>query len=226
MIIVFDLDDTLYDEITFVKSGFFEVANYLEREFSLPQKQTFNFMIQRLNEGRGKIFDDTLLNFGLFSKKGVERCLSVYRKHQPYIQLDVEADNCLKRFSKYPIYIVTDGNKLVQKNKLVALGLNDRVKFSYITHRYGIRNAKPSPFCFQHICHRENVEPNQVVYIGDNPNKDFVGIKPLGFKTVRLLKGNFKDFRKTPMFEADLEITSLRELTLEQINLIITDNKK
>jgi FMN phosphatase YigB (HAD superfamily) len=52
MVIVFDLDDTLYDEIDFVKSGFREISKYLGDE------KYFNFMWEEfLKNGSGKIFD-------------------------------------------------------------------------------------------------------------------------------------------------------------------------
>jgi len=57
-----------------------------------------------------------------------------------------------------------------------------------------------------------------VIYIADNPNKDFVGLKPLGFKTIRVLKGPYKDLKKPPEFEADLNIRSLAELDVELLN--------
>ena len=31
-----------------------------------------------------------------------------------------------------------------------------------------------------------------MVYVGDDPNKDFVNLNPLGMKTVRVLTGRFK----------------------------------
>ena len=140
--------------------------------------------------------------------------------HKPKIQLYPEADTCLNRLCNYPIYIVTDGNKMVQENKLRALNLLSRVNFCYITHRYGVKNSKPSPYCFLKICERERVSPKDVIYIGDNPHKDFVGIKPLGFNTIRVRKGQYRDLIKPEKFEANYQIESLTELDdvlLEQI---------
>ncbi|SFL45489.1 HAD family hydrolase [Pelosinus propionicus] len=220
MVIVFDLDDTLYDEITFVQSGFKAVAKHLFETYAVPISVSYLFMLEHLQLGRGKIFDDTLQHFGVFSKKEVVRCVTVYRSHVPKIHLYDDTARCLQRFSNVPMYIVTDGNKLVQKNKLVALGLYQRVKFCFITHRYGIKNAKPSPHCFLKICEREKTEPREVVYIGDNPHKDFVKIKALGFKTVRMMRGYFKDVVKSSEFEAHFQIRSLDELNNEFLSKV------
>lgn len=213
-VLVFDLDDTLYDELSFVKSGFREVANYLSEKYSIPCEESYEYMSRRLKLGRGKIFDDLLKKFSIYSKEKVRKCISIYRQYSPNIKLYEDANETLTRLLKnYSLYIITDGNKIVQKNKLEALGLINRVKFSFITYRYGIKNSKPSPYCFYKICERENVKASDVVYIGDNPHKDFVGIKPLGFKTVRLIRGQYAEIKKDREYEADYDIRSLTELT-------------
>lgn len=218
MILVFDLDDTLYEELTFVKSGFRAVAQYLNKQYSIPVQTGLEFMIAKLSSGRGRIFDDLLIHHGIYKKDLVRKCISIYRLHQPEIKLYPEADACLERFRNYPLYIVTDGNKVVQKNKIKALGLEGRVKFVFITHRYGIKNAKPSPYCFLKICEREKVTPKEVVYIADNPHKDFVGIKPLGFKTIRILQGHYKNITLPVTHEADGKIQSLHEINEDLFN--------
>jgi putative hydrolase of the HAD superfamily len=215
VVLVFDLDDTLYNEVMFVQSGFRAVAEFLYQAYAVPIQDSYSLMVEELKSGRGHIFNDILLHFKIFSEKTVEKCISIYRSHEPNIKLYDDAIECLRRFKNVPVYIVTDGNKLVQKNKLIALGLYDTVKFCFITHRYGVKNAKPSPHCFLKICKWEKVEPCEVVYIGDNPHKDFLGIKALGFKSVRIMRGHFKDVVKPEKFEADRKIQSLDELTME-----------
>jgi putative hydrolase of the HAD superfamily len=224
MVIAFDLDDTLYEEMSFVRSGFRAVSAYLSDVYSVPTTESFDLMMKSLERnGRGHIFDDVLSHFGAYSKKNIRRCISVYRQHFPDINLYPEADECLHRFENYPLYIVTDGNILVQRNKLIALGLYDRVRFCFLTHCYGKKNAKPSPYCLFLICKRENVRPEEVFYIGDNPEKDFVGIKRAGFKTIRILKGQYKDIVKSEEYEAEYIFNSLSELDFSQFKTL---NKK
>lgn len=221
MVFVFDLDDTLYDELTYVQSGFRAVATFLEAEYNLSAEAGFQWMLDRLAGGRGTIFDDLLSAHGICSRRLVRKCVSVYRGHWPDIHLSEAAAACLERFRDYPKYIVTDGHKIVQANKIKALGLTDVMKACLITHRYGIQNAKPSPYCFLKICEREKVAPKEVVYIGDNPRKDFVGIKPLGFKTVRIMQGQHRDLRLPAEYEAEYQIQSLDEVTEEFFGRIL-----
>ncbi len=213
MIWVFDLDDTLYPEITFVKSGFKAVAHWLGNEFGLNKNEAFDQMLQSLAEkGRGEIFNDVLKKHHLFSKKLLKKCIQKYRLHYPEIKLYPEAKSCLERLNNFPIYIVTDGHKVVQYNKVKALHLDRYTKHIYITYRYGIKHSKPSRYCFELIAKRENASFNQIVYVADNPIKDFIGIKPYGFKTIRVLQGNYKNLKMDEDHEAEININSLCEI--------------
>lgn len=219
MILVFDLDDTLYDEICYVQSGLRAVADFMAQQWHLESSAIYRRLTRTLNEhGRGRVFDTVLSHYGRLTQANVHRCLGIYRHHKPLIKLHRAGEQCLRRFGTDTRYLVTDGNKLVQYNKVKALGLEQRFKRVFITHRFGIKHAKPSPHCFKLIAKAENLSPHNIVYIGDNPAKDFVGIKPLGFKTVRVLTGMHSDVRLPQRFEADVSIGSLDELTPELID--------
>ena len=216
MILTFDLDDTLYDEIRFVESGFRAVARNMAERWQLDQLRIYHQLLSALGEhGRGQVFDQVLSGYGRQSQRNIKRCVAVYRGHRPSIQLHAPGARCLARFGSWPKYLVTDGNKQVQHNKVVALGLEPAFKRVLITHRYGVHNAKPSPHCFLKIAELERVPMTEIVYIGDNPAKDFVGIKPLGCKTIRTLTGMHKDVRREAEFEAHTEVASLDEITPE-----------
>lgn len=219
------MDDTLYDEFEFVKSGFHAVSSFLSPILQVPKWQLFDFMWKELQEkGRGKIFDELLKKYDHYTKTLVRKCISIYRLHDTNITLPEETIACLEQLKSFPLYVVTDGNKFVQFNKVKALGLEKWMKHCFITHRYGKKHAKPSPYCFQLIQKRENVTPNEIVYIGDNPRKDFVGIKPLGFRTIRVMTGEYRHLEMPENYEAELRIESLRELP-DALKQIWTDLK-
>jgi putative hydrolase of the HAD superfamily len=224
VILVFDLDDTIYDEFTFVESGFNIVSDYLAELYDLDKKYIFELMVNELSaNGRGQVFDNVLKTINKYSKNNIKKCLSIYRSHSPDIHLNDEAIECFNRFPDYPKYIVTDGNKIVQRNKIMSLGVADYIKKIYITHEYGLRFAKPSPALFFRIAQLERVPNSDVVYIADNPHKDFIGIRPFGFKTIRIIKGMFKTINLTSEFEAQIKIDSLDELTQELLDKIKDD---
>lgn len=221
-VVVFDLDDTLYDEITFVYSGFEAVAHYLANRYVLSAETVLDDFKKALQtQGRGRVFDHVLQSYGLIQKSLIARCIHIYRTHEPTIALLPEAKTILEELNRLniPVYIVTDGNKITQANKIKALNLGNYVNKSFITHRYGIHNAKPSPYCFEKIADLEQKSSDKIVYIGDNIQKDFIGIKPLGFRTIRIRNGMFRNLEPTLEQAAHYDINHLLELqTLLQLS--------
>ena len=212
-VLVFDLDDTLYPELSYVHSGFRAVAAFLSPLVGVAAETlAAGMMAEEAAQGRGQVFDNVLRLHGRWSKTLVAACLRTYRQHRPELHLYPDAERCLTRFASEPLYIVTDGHKEVQARKVAALNLGRRVRHAYLTNRYGRHRAKPDPHVFQLICRREGVTPDAVTYVGDNVRKDFVGIKPLGFKTVRILRGNYAHFAADAAHDADRSIHSLGEL--------------
>jgi putative hydrolase of the HAD superfamily len=221
MILVFDLDDTLYEEITFVRSAFEAVSKYLASKFQLNPTEIERKLLHVMEEkGRGAVFNDVLKEYGIYNKAEVKKCLSVYRTSSPNIELNEDALRCLKRFEALPKYLVTDGNKRVQTAKIEALNLKRHFKKTIPSHTFGIKHAKPSTYIFHKILEWEQGSPGDLVYIGDNPNKDFVNLKKEGFKTVRILTGMFKNVRLDASYEADYEIRSLDELNVDLLQKI------
>lgn len=212
-VFVFDLDDTLYPELSYVHSGFWAVAHFLSQRLPVAAATLAAELIaEEAAHGRGQVFDSVLRQHGAWSKTLVAACLRTYRQHRPTLSLYPDAERCLARLAGQPLYLVTDGHKEVQARKVAALGLAGRVRHAYLTNRYGRHRAKPAPHCFELICRRERVPPTEVLYVGDNPRKDFVGIKPLGFQTVRILRGNYAHLPADAAHEADRRIYSLDEL--------------
>ena len=212
-VLVFDLDDTLYPELSYVHSGFRAVAAFLSPVLGeSAETLAAGMMAEEAAQGRGQVFDNVLRKHGRWSKALVAACLRAYRQHRPSISLFPDAERVLTRFAHLPLYLVTDGHKEVQARKVAALGLASRVRHAYLTNRYGRHRAKPDPHVFQLICQREGVAPAEVTYVGDNVKKDFVGIKPLGFGTVRILRGNYAHYQADATHEAARTIGSLDEL--------------
>lgn len=211
-VIVFDLDDTLYPEITYVKSGLQAVANDLERAHHLPAFESYHLMLKTLfQEGRGKVFDWLLKYHGIHSKKSIKKCINVYRHHRPVLTVDEYALQFLEH-ERRPKYLVTDGHKIVQSQKIQALNISCYFQKTYITHRYGIAHAKPSLHCFELIRKKESIPWEKIVYIGDNPAKDFVNLNKVGATTIRVLTGCYKDTQAKPGYDAKWMINNLSEL--------------
>ena len=146
-------------------------------------------------------------HFGIH--QSVRVLVGVYRHHEPELSLYPEANNALNALSSRSLYLVTDGHKVVQAGKIAALGIAGRFSHCYLTHQHGIKRRKPAPWVFERLCLRERAQPSSVIYVADDPTKDFVGIRPLGFRTVRVRTGRFAAAEAKKGFEAEFEIPDL-----------------
>tara|TARA_B100000686_G_C16634703_1_gene886639 strand:- start:74 stop:733 length:660 start_codon:yes stop_codon:yes gene_type:complete len=213
-VLIFDLDDTIYNEIEYVKSGFFIVAKYLAKITTYDKKYIFNKLISiEKKYGRGKVFDIFLKNESCKKKYLIiKKCIKIYRNHKPRIKIYNDVRHFLEQNKKKSLYIISDGNVMVQKKKVNSLKIKKYFKKIYLTRNYGIRNEKPSLFCFNKIKKRENCNYRQMVYFGDNPLKDFKKIKKKRILTIRLMRGNHKNVNVSRVFDAEFKIKNFYSL--------------
>ncbi len=174
--VVFDLDDTLYNEKQYVKSGFKAVADYLE-----------------VNDGAEKLWNyfennkppiDTLLEELDCNDKKAE-CLRIYREHKPDISFSEGAEDLLLRLKSegFKVGIITDGRPDGQRNKISALGLAGMVDDIIITDDLGgAQFRKPCDIAFRIMQRRWAIPYEQMIYVGDNIIKDFQAPEQLGMK--------------------------------------------
>jgi putative hydrolase of the HAD superfamily len=211
MILIFDLDDTLYPEHTFVESGLRAVAAHGRACFGWDAEASFSFMCGVLKrEGRGRIFDRWLEAHRMRTQKRVDDCVRIYRHHRPTLSLYPAAERLLAELpGAYPLYLVTDGHKIVQRNKVDALAISCAFKRVFITHRFGLKHAKPSTYCFERIRAAEHSNWEEMIYIGDNPAKDFVNLNRVGMHTIRVLTGAHRTVEASAGYDARHRIQDL-----------------
>lgn len=121
-----------------------------------------------------------------------EDILNVYRSHKPDIQLYPGVKEMINKLRKenIKIGIITDGRSEGQRNKLKALNLITLIDDIIITDELGgIQFRKPCDIAFRIIATRWKLPFHQIVYIGDNPNKDLQAPRQLGMKSI-LLENN------------------------------------
>ena len=192
--VVFDMDDTLYDEMMFVRSGFQSVARYLGIRFDLEEQKIYQIMLELLNsDGRGKIFDSVLKLHNIYSPRLVEELIEVYRTHTPKISLYSDVVETLERLrvEQLKIGIITDGLHSVQKTKVRALKLQDLVDFIIYTDELGSGYEKPHPAAFLRAIEILNCKPTNILYVGNNPEKDIFGANSVGMGSAHICRGDY-----------------------------------
>ena len=215
-VIVFDLDDTLYLERDFQFSGFQAVADWL-CEFHQIQG-FFDVATTLFEQGqRGVIFNLALERLGVEYDSGmIQSLVNVFRNHVPDLTLCEDALWAIQYLRSKDVRsaIITDGFFQTQVNKIQALGLNDIFELIIFTDEYGRERWKPDPFSYRMIMDRLKCQAGECIYIGDNPLKDFVTAKRLGWRTVRIRRnrGEHYNVTVTPQLDADITISTLFEL--------------
>ena len=176
--VIFDLDDTLYSEKQYVKSGFGKIAEYLGKNAAAEKLWAY------FEAGKPAI-DAYLAEIGQADKK--DECLKIYREQLPDIELYADMADLLKKLRDegVKIGIITDGRPEGQKNKIKALGLDALADDIIITDELGgVQFRKPCDIAFRIMQNRWEIPYERIIYVGDNPRKDFQACRQLGMRWV------------------------------------------
>ena len=221
--IILDLDDTLYKEIDFIKSGFLEVSSYLSMKYQYSQDFIYNELLLDFIKGVRKNNFNIMLEKINANKEELEKLIEIYRYHKPNIYLCHDSREILNYLKeRYKLALITDGIIKTQNNKIDALGIRDFFDMIIINEiANGIDKSSKEPFI--KLMNVLKISPNNSVFIGDNPLKDFIIPKKLGMLSIRIKRigGIYSDFPLTD--DVDYEILDLNKL--KQILLINEGDK-
>ncbi len=214
--VIFDLDDTLFPESEYVLSGLRAVGARIEDVFA---DRGFYEMAARLfSQGhRGSIIDEALTALGLCVRPDlVESLVAHYRNHVPEIRLYEDATRALAHFRRHVTTgIITDGYLVAQKRKIAALGLEQLVDHIVYSDEFGRDHWKPSSVPYLMMMKMIGCTGPDCSYVSDNPMKDFVTAKALGWTTVRIRRigGEYSEVVVDATHSAHYEFSTLDDLT-------------
>ena len=188
--VVFDLDDTLYLERHYVASGFRSVASMLSKSVGTEAETLYSFLMELFRAGqRGHTFDQLVEKSpDILRVYTVQELVDAYRKHTPSIRLLPRISMLLYslRNAGIRLGLISDGNLASQRAKVEALRLNSRLDLIVLTDVWGREYWKPHPRAFKYVEEAWGLSGPSLVYVGDNPAKDFVTSNRMGWRTVRL----------------------------------------
>lgn len=214
--IIFDLDDTLFLERDYVQSGFDAVGRWADKTLGLPGFATAAWAC--FQEGhRGQVFNKVLVQHGRQPDPSViSAMVEVYRSHRPSIRLLTDALECIELFQHRAVMgVVTDGPLKMQRNKVEALGIEHCMRCIVFTDIWGRDFYKPHTRAFVHVQSELGTTHERCVYVADNPIKDFIGPKRLGWRTVRIRRkfGLHVNIDSVPEESADFEFADLSPMS-------------
>jgi putative hydrolase of the HAD superfamily len=208
-VVVFDLDDTLYSEMDYVLSGYKFLAELIEKLYS---KNTYQSFLEALKINEADVFSYVIRVHEL-PKTLKQHLILAYRYHVPAIKLHAGAITILENLKSknVPMYLITDGRGITQRLKITSLGIESFFVKIFVSEEVGA--GKPEPDSFIAI---KELHPDQsIVYVADNPKKDFISPNKLGWSSIGILN---KETRVHPLTNnyieaADVWLDELKELT-------------
>lgn len=211
-VVCFDLDDTLYKEIDFLKSGYHKVAELVEKRFHYDAKDVYEHLYNWYIKGENPY---ACLNETYGLDNPIIDYLNVYRFHQPSMQLSDGVEDTLNelKYRGVILGLITDGRTISQKNKIEALGLERwfEEKNIIISEEFG--SEKTDERNFRYFI--EQYPEASFYYVGDNPKKDFVIPNRLHWKTIMLEDDGRNIHHQEAVHEAclpQITITEIEEL--------------
>tara|TARA_B100000780_G_scaffold213523_1_gene153054 strand:- start:40 stop:693 length:654 start_codon:yes stop_codon:yes gene_type:complete len=210
--IVFDLDDTLYKEIDFVKSAYVYINSYINSRFNIDLSKN----IKKCLADEVNFFD--LINSKLHPDQNfpIEKYLKLYRFHYPEIKLSKDTSVFLEKILSHNIdfSIITDGRSISQRNKIKALGLYDSVKNIIISEETGFEKPHLNNFKILNRIYSNK----KLIYIADNTSKDFLAPNSLNWDTICLINNGQnihpQDFNLNIDYLPKIKVNYLTEINI------------
>lgn len=192
-LVIFDLDDTLISEEEYIKSGYTVVADYIENKYNIPKDIAFREMFKKYRNKEKNVFNGLLDENGIaYSKEEIKEIVDVYRNHVPKITFFDDVKPTISLLKEKGVFtgIISDGYRETQKNKLTVLNANEFFDKMILTEELGREYWKPNPKAFEIMQNEFGLNYCEMMYVGDNPQKDFFIKKYYPIRTVRIIREN------------------------------------
>ena len=172
--LIFDLDDTIYDEFEYLKLAYsFAAQRIHEVNSSLSKKMLEKFLISAfLKEGRKNLYQKLEKNFNI-KNYSLENFLDSLRT-VPILENSIPINKNIYNFisgnsQKFKMFIATNGNPIQQANKVKSLDIPHKnlIQIIYCDF-FGKDRRKPSPFFITHILTKYELVKNELLFIGNS----------------------------------------------------------
>lgn len=196
--VIFDLDDTLISERKYIISGYRHVAKLLSDKVGIDKQLIFDILMELFQSSPKKVFNRLFNKLQMpYVEEDILNLVEAYRNHMPDIQFydDVLPYLELLKVKGIKTGIITDGYISTQRNKLKVLNTDKYFDHIIVTEELGREYWKPHPKSFEMMNKILKVEFNEMIYVGDNPEKDFYISSVYPIKTVRICRESIYKYR-------------------------------
>lgn len=222
---IFDVDNTLYDQVdpflkalreqcdidkNIAKKIFYRSRFYSDEVFNLTVEGKMSLKDMHIYRMKNALKD-----FGIIVSN--EKALHLQQKYSNY-QYKIDLSSDMKKvfdfcqFKGYSMGIITNGPSDHQARKIAQLGVKRWIPEEHILVSGNLDVAKPDPKIFKLLERRMSIQSDKTFYIGDSFDSDIIGAKNAGWHSIWLNRKK----ENTSVDIADVEITDERDL-LEEI---------
>lgn len=166
--VIFDLDDTLFPERSFVISGFRAASEYAASVAPIASERLFRQLQDDFHAGvRGNSFEVALRSLDSYSAQLEAAMVEAYRDHEPRIKPFPGVVDTLQRLKKeHRIGLLSDGTLEVQQRKFRAIDISHFFDAVVFSDEFGREHWKPSTIPFQAALDRLDVRRGEdAVYV-------------------------------------------------------------
>ena len=213
-----DLDDTLWP--------FAPIGGRIERALhdwflEHSPRTAERFPIEEMRALRERVFAEFpqhAHDLGLLRRLTIERALhesgddpamasaayEIFFRERNRVDFYPDAHEGLQRIAaRLPVAALTNGNA-----DLAAIGIASLFQFQLGAREFGM--GKPEPGIFLETCRRLEVEPHEVLHVGDHPHMDVAGAARAGLRSCWIDRGEHE--WPQDLAPADLHVTTLTAL--------------
>jgi FMN hydrolase / 5-amino-6-(5-phospho-D-ribitylamino)uracil phosphatase len=183
-LVLFDLDDTLCDHEASLRVRLrqaFTVAFNGDPPDNLPEiiEQSIEYSVFGTDH-----FADILRPHGVARKDWIEAAIDSYVSDRFLgLELFEEAVDVVESLrQRVQIGMITNGPSDIQRGKIERLGIGDLFPFILVSEEQGI--WKPDPRIFERAMELGEADPDDTIYLGDNPEHDVGGAHAAGITSV------------------------------------------
>ena len=191
-----DLDDTLFPQSAWLAGAWAAVAAAAV-PYGVPDLLPALLSIAAEGSDKGAIIDRALAAVSVDGGDFMSALVAAFSTWAPAaLDLYPGARDALIRLRSdgLALAIITDGNPVIQRSKLAALGLFELVDHVVISDEIGGRaTRKPSPEPFLRALQLCGCSADEALHIGDRPAKDVAGAAGVGMRTIRVRTGEYAD---------------------------------
>jgi putative hydrolase of the HAD superfamily len=195
--VLFDIDDTLFPSSEFSSLARSNALTAMMRLGLEGEQNSLRALLDGIIAQKGSNyqghFDELCKQLGVkdparYVAAGVAAYHDTKSSIQPFPRVPITLLRLKEMGAR--LYVATNGNSIKQWDKLIRLNIAFYFDDVYVSEEIG--RTKDHQF-YEEVLRRINAKPSECVMVGDREDADIEPAKSVGIRTIRILKGKYRD---------------------------------